>query len=81
MVLSDSNFMQAFISACERHRLNFSEFTEALKMEYLLLELASQHNPLAQQFYNASHQKLSALWQNFFDQAVAALKFIGPASY
>ena len=79
MVLSpDSNFIQAFISACEL-TLNLVNLPEALKMEYLLLELASQHNPLAQQFYNASHQKLSALWQNFFDQAVA-LKFIQPAA-
>ncbi|RKG40244.1 MULTISPECIES: TetR/AcrR family transcriptional regulator [Acinetobacter] len=78
MVLShDCNFIQAFTHACEL-TLNLVNLPEALKMEYLLLELASQHNPLAQQFYNASHQKLSALWQNFFDQAVA-LKFIQPA--
>ena len=74
----ESNFIQAFTDACEL-TLNLVNLPEAIEMEYLLLELASQHNPLAQQFYNASHQKLSALWQNFFDQAVA-LKFIQPAA-
>lgn len=73
---ADSNFMQALQHACELS-LNIVNLPEALKMEYLLLELASQHNPLAQQFYNASHQKLCGLWENFFEQAVA-LKFIRP---
>ena len=73
---ADSNFLQALQHACELS-LNIVNLPEALKMEYLLLELASQHNPLAQQFYNASHQKLCGLWENFFEQAVA-LKFIRP---
>ncbi len=72
-----SDFLQALQHACEV-TLKLVNLPEALKMEYLLLELASQHNPLAQQFYNASHQKLSALWENFFEQAVQ-LKFIHPA--
>ena len=71
---ADSNFLQALQHACELS-LNIVNLPEALKMEYLLLELASQHNPLAQQFYNASHEKLSALWESFFAQA-AALRFI-----
>lgn len=73
---ADSNFLQALQHACELS-LNIVNLPEALKMEYLLLELASQHNPLAQQFYNASHQKLCGLWENFFEQAVA-LNFVRP---
>lgn len=73
---ADSNFLQALQHACELS-LNIINLPEALKMEYLLLELASQHNPLAQQFYNASHQKLCGLWENFFEQAIA-LKFVRP---
>ncbi len=71
---ADSNFLHALHHACELS-LNIVNLPEALKMEYLLLELASQQNPLAQQFYNASHQKLCNLWENFFEQAIS-LKFI-----
>lgn len=79
VVLSkESHFLQALQHACEL-TLNLVNLPEALKMEYLLLELASQHNPLAQQFYNASHQKLSDLWENFFEQAVR-LNFIRAAA-
>ena len=69
-----SDFRQALQQACELS-LHIVNLPEALKVEYLLLELASQRNPLAQQFYNASHEKLSALWESFFAQAVA-LRFI-----
>lgn len=69
-----SDFQQALRQACELS-LHIVNLPEALKVEYLLLELASQRNPLAQQFYNASHEKLSALWESFFAQA-AALRFI-----
>lgn len=69
-----SDFRQALQQACELS-LHIVNLPEALKVEYLLLELASQRNPLAQQFYNASHEKLSALWESFFAQA-AALRFI-----
>ncbi len=33
---------------------------EAIKLEHLLMELASEQNPLALQFYNASHAKLQS---------------------
>ena len=48
---------------------------EAIKLEHLLMELASEQNPLALQFYNASHAKLRAMWESFFRQAVE-LQFI-----
>ena len=73
-LIAAEGFRQALQQACELS-LNIVNLPEALKVEYLLLELASQRNPLAQQFYNASHEKLSALWESFFAQA-AALRFI-----
>ena len=30
------------------------------------MELASQQSPLAEQFYQASHNKLDAVWNDFF---------------
>lgn len=48
---------------------------EAIKLEHLLLELAAEKNPLALQFYNSSHQRMCAVWQDFFQQA-GTLKFI-----
>jgi TetR/AcrR family transcriptional regulator, mexJK operon transcriptional repressor len=69
-----TDFMPAFFDACELS-FNIVNLPEAIKLEYLLLELASQHNPLVQQFYDASHAKLCAVWERFFEQAVQ-FKFI-----
>lgn len=73
-----SDFKQELYHACE-FSLSIVYLPEALKMDHLLLELASQQNPLAQQFYQASHQKLLQWWDSFLAQA-ADLKFIDPAS-
>ena len=71
---ANSDFRQALYQACELS-LTLVNMPEAIKLEHLLMELASEQNPLALQFYNASHAKLRAMWENFFRQAVA-LQFI-----
>ena len=48
---------------------------EALKLEHVLLELAAEHNPLAQHFFEASHRPLMDALCEFFTQA-AHLGFI-----
>ena len=58
--------------------LNIVYLPEAVKLEHLLIELAAEQNPLALQFYNASHQKMCDGWKDFFQQA-AALGFIQTA--
>lgn len=70
----DSNFQQALAQLCALS-LEIVYLPEAIKLEYLLLDLASQQSPLLQQFYQASHQKLNQVWQHFFQQAIA-LDFI-----
>ena len=71
---TDSNFQQALAQLCALS-LEIVYLPEAIKLEYLLLDLASQQSPLLQQFYQASHQKLNQVWQHFFQQAIA-LDFI-----
>ena len=66
---ADSNFQQALAQLCARS-LEIVYLPEAIKLEYLLLDLASQQSPLLQQFYQASHQKLNQVWQHFFQQAI-----------
>ncbi|OTG64304.1 TetR/AcrR family transcriptional regulator [Acinetobacter silvestris] len=65
---ADCDFQQEFFHACEL-ALNVISLPEALKLEHLLLELAAEQNPLALQFYNASHQRMCVVWQDFFQQA------------
>lgn len=66
---ADSNFNKEFIHACDL-ALNIINLPEAIKLELLLLELAAEQNPLAQKFYNASHLRMNAVWENFFQQAI-----------
>lgn len=66
---ADSNFQQALSQLCALS-LEIVYLPEAIKLEYLLLDLASQQSPLLQQFYQASHQKLNQVWQHFFQQAI-----------
>ncbi|MDM1291555.1 TetR/AcrR family transcriptional regulator [Acinetobacter indicus] len=66
---TDSNFQQALAQLCALS-LEIVYLPEAIKLEYLLLDLASQQSPLLQQFYQASHQKLNQVWQHFFQQAI-----------
>ena len=60
-----SDFAQEFYRACLR-ALNIISLPEAIKLDLLLIELASQQSPLAEQFYQASHAKLEAVWHDFF---------------
>ena len=66
---ADSDFNKEFIHACDL-ALNIINLPEAIKLELLLLELAAEQNPLAQKFYNASHLRMHAVWENFFQQAI-----------
>lgn len=59
-----SDFAQEFYQACQR-ALNIIHLPEAIKLDLLLMELASQQSPLAEQFYQASHSKLDAVWNDF----------------
>ena len=43
---------------------------EAMKLDYLLLTLAAEKNPLSVQFYAASHGKMRHMWSEFFQQAM-----------
>lgn len=70
-----SDFHKAFVHTCEL-ALNIINLPEAIKLERLLVELAAEHNPLAQKFYQASHLRMNAVWENFFQQAID-LDFIG----
>lgn len=65
----DSDFNKEFIHACDL-ALNIINLPEAIKLELLLLELAAEQNPLAHKFYNASHLRMHAVWENFFQQAI-----------
>lgn len=67
---ANSDFVQAFEHACTL-LLTIINLPEAIKLELLLLELAAEQNPLAQKFYNASHLRMHAVWENFFQQAIA----------
>lgn len=66
---ADSDFHHAFVHACEL-ALNITNLPEAIKLERLLVELAAAQNPLAQKFYEASHLRMNAVWENFFQQAI-----------
>lgn len=66
---ADSDFHKEFIHACDL-ALNITNLPEAIKLERLLVELAAEQNPLAQKFYEASHLRMNAVWENFFQQAI-----------
>ena len=70
----NSDFQASFYQACEL-AMNVINLPEAIKLEHLLLELASENNPLAMRFYIASHKRMSDVWLDFFEQATT-LKFI-----
>ena len=56
------------ISALSMQIINLPE---AIKLEHLLLQLAAEQNPLLHNFYTASHLKMRAIWEQFFEQAQA----------
>ena len=61
-----ANFEEELYTSCES-TLNTINLPEAIKLEHLILELAAENNPLANIFYNASHQKMYCIWDDFFD--------------
>ena len=66
---ADSDFKKEFTQICAL-ALNIVNLPEAIKLELLLLELAAEQNPLAQKFYDASHLRMNAIWEDFFQQAI-----------
>lgn len=70
----NSDFSAVLYQLCEL-ALKIINLPEAIKLEHLLLDLASEQNPLAEPFYKASHQRLFLVWTQFFKQAIQ-FKFI-----
>lgn len=66
---SDSDFKHCLFQVCQ-FILDMVNLPEAIKLEHLLLELAAEQNPLAQQFYAVSHQRLLKVWRDFLAQAM-----------
>lgn len=66
---SNSNFKHCLFQVCQLI-LDMVNLPEAIKLEHLLLELAAEQNPLAQQFYAVSHQRLLKVWRDFLIQAM-----------
>lgn len=66
---ADSDFKKEFTQLCAL-ALHIVNLPEAIKLELLLLELAAEQNPLAQKFYDASHLRMNAIWEDFFQQAI-----------
>lgn len=65
---ASSDFHQAFYQACQL-TLAVVYLPGAIKLEHLLIELAAEKSPLAQQFYNASRGRIRLLWEDFFQSA------------
>lgn len=76
ILTASSDFSAALKQLCLMC-LNLVSLPEAIKLEHLMVSLAAEQNPLAQQFYAASHGKMRHMWQHFFQQAIA-LQFIHP---
>lgn len=71
---ANSNFMAALTLICE-HCLRVVYLPEALKLEYLMLQLAANQNELATKFFNASHRRMQLVIEQFMARA-AQLGFI-----
>lgn len=65
---AQSDFRESLYEACALS-MGIVNLPEAIKLDLLLMELASQQSPLAEQFYNASHVKLDTMWNQFFQNA------------
>ncbi|MGE8537996.1 MAG: TetR/AcrR family transcriptional regulator, partial [Acinetobacter sp.] len=76
MLRAESDFYHEFYQACSR-ALNIINLPEAIKLDLLLMELASQQSQLTEQFYQASHSRLDAVWNDFFALA-QQYQFIQP---
>lgn len=69
VLTAESNFEQALYVMCHR-ALSIIYLPEALKLDRVLFELAAEQSPLTQQFFDASHTRMSNVWCDFFQQAV-----------
>lgn len=69
VLTAESNFEQALYVMCHR-ALSIIYLPEALKLDRVLFELAAEQSPLTQQFFDASHTRMSNVWCDFFRQAV-----------
>lgn len=69
VLTQNSDFKAALWQVCEL-ALSIVNLPEAIKLEHLLLELAAEQNPLAKPFYEASHERLCAVWTGFLQQAI-----------
>ncbi len=75
---AQSHFAKELYQVCSRV-LHLIYLPEALKLEYILLQLAAEQSPLVEQFFKASHQRLTNSLTDFFRQAIE-LSFIQPAA-
>lgn len=69
VLTAESNFEQALYVMCHR-ALSIIYLPEALKLDRVLFELAAEQSPLTQQFFDASHTRMSNVWCDFFRQAI-----------
>lgn len=71
---TSADFYQTLSNVCSR-ALQIIYSPEALKLDHVLLELAAEQNPLALQFFEASHTRMENQLAEFFQKA-AQLGFI-----
>ncbi|MEH1711846.1 TetR/AcrR family transcriptional regulator [Acinetobacter pittii] len=71
---TSADFYQTLFIVCSR-ALQIIYSPEALKLDHVLLELAAEQNPLALQFFEASHTRMENQLAEFFQKA-AELGFI-----
>lgn len=71
---TSADFYQTLFIVCSR-ALQIIYSPEALKLDHVLLELAAEQNPLALQFFEASHTRMENQLAEFF-QKTAQLGFI-----
>ncbi|MDS7925257.1 TetR/AcrR family transcriptional regulator [Acinetobacter sp. V115_6] len=71
---TSADFYQTLFNVCSR-ALQIIYSPEALKLDHVLLELAAEQNPLALQFFEASHTRMENQLAEFFQKA-AQLGFI-----
>ncbi|MFA3140139.1 TetR/AcrR family transcriptional regulator [Acinetobacter pittii] len=71
---TSADFYQILFIVCSR-ALQIIYSPEALKLDHVLLELAAEQNPLALQFFEASHTRMENQLAEFFQKA-AQLGFI-----
>jgi TetR/AcrR family transcriptional regulator, mexJK operon transcriptional repressor len=65
----NSDFPSALHEMCSL-ALQIINLPEAIKLEHLLLELAAEQNALVKPFFEASHERMCAVWYSFLEQAI-----------